>query len=750
MPVCCLKMRVKYGTITVYAKGDGKNFFDGKKAEIRYDSREILAEISGFAVNGTTLTWAENEKAEGYKVKINGNETSADKAEYVITERGYIVVEVKALGNGTTTADGEYVVACSGDFFLDDRYLADFTAGYEKLVDNDVNSTPDLISDYFIENYSAKFVEDGNYTEITLNELKWTAYGAIRVKFPNAAATGKYAIKYKVTGINGENLSVSNFRIIEREGGWVYEKGATTFDGNWAYAEVTLDEKAFGGLVFVFDGASVNGIKLSLDYIVKVEKLAAPGKITVENSSKTLSWDAVPDATAYEIVKDGEVWKTITETTVSCEGIGTFDVLGVRAVGGIGYETSEMTAAKITLSGDEWVEIAGSLKIVGHAYWTPGLIQLEFDKAGMNASETIDFGKLVIEANGERIAVTKFEYGNEVKFNVYANYPESYSGGVSTVVFKAGSVLIQNSKLYKIENDYTVVYNGSDWIALAGEINVNYVGWSSNTQIQINNLDLSYLEYGTVKFLGSISSNGAEITPVLTYHADPKTLDITGNYDLTSPRTIYLDGVSNTRDIGGYKSINVKKLKQGMIYRGGNPDDITENGLAAAIGLYGIKTQLDLRTAEEAEKRCAFGESVNYINVSGAYYIGGKTGLDFEDNKSVIANELRVFTEEKNYPVYFHCALGRDRTGTLAMLIEGLCGVSESDILLDYELSSLSVSGTKDKNKISYMINNLFKPTIEYIKGFGDGSLQSGCEKFLTSCGLTKTEINKIIEIMVA
>ena len=217
-----------------------------------------------------------------------------------------------------------------------------------------------------------------------------------------------------------------------------------------------------------------------------------------------------------------------------------------------------------------------------------------------------------------------------------------------------------------------------------------------------------------------------------------------------SPRTICLDGVSNTRDIGGYKSINGKKLKQGMIYRGGSPDDITESGLAAASGIYGIKTQLDLRTASEAEKGCPFGESVNYINISGAYYIGGKTGLDFESNKSVIADELRVFTEEKNYPVYFHCALGRDRTGTLAMLIEGLCGVSESDILLDYELSSLSVTGTKDKNKISYMINNLFKPMIEYIKGFGDGSLQSGCENFLITCGLTKTEINKIVEIMVA
>ena len=184
-----------------------------------------------------------------------------------------------------------------------------------------------------------------------------------------------------------------------------------------------------------------------------------------------------------------------------------------------------------------------------------------------------------------------------------------------------------------------------------------------------------------------------------------------------------------------------------MIYRGGSPDDITKDGLSAASKIYGIKTQLDLRTESEAEKGCSFGATVNYINISGAYYIGGKTGLDFEENKSVIASEVRVFAEEKNYPVYFHCALGRDRTGTLAMLLEGLCGISESDILLDYELSSLSEAGTKDKNKISYMINNLFKPTMDYIKGFGDGSLRSGCENFLLSCGLTKT---KITEIMVS
>ncbi len=34
------------------------------------------------------------------------------------------------------------------------------------------------------------------------------------------------------------------------------------------------------------------------------------------------------------------------------------------------------------------------------------------------------------------------------------------------------------------------------------------------------------------------------------------------------------------------------------------------------------------------------------------------------------------------------------------------------------------------------MINNLFKTAIEYIKGLGDGSLQSACENYPVTCGL--------------
>ena len=39
--------------------------------------------------------------------------------------------------------------------------------------------------------------------------------------------------------------------------------------------------------------------------------------------------------------------------------------------------------------------------------------------------------------------------------------------------------------------------------------------------------------------------------------------------------------------------------------------------------------------------------------------------------------------------VFFHCAVGNDRTGTLAYLLEGILGVSKNDRYNDYELSYL-------------------------------------------------------------
>ena len=56
--------------------------------------------------------------------------------------------------------------------------------------------------------------------------------------------------------------------------------------------------------------------------------------------------------------------------------------------------------------------------------------------------------------------------------------------------------------------------------------------------------------------------------------------------------------------------------------------------------------------------------------------------------------------------VIFHCHAGRDRTGTVAYLLEGILGVSESDRLDEYELTSLYKISDKGKGLRNYKVAN--------------------------------------------
>ena len=55
------------------------------------------------------------------------------------------------------------------------------------------------------------------------------------------------------------------------------------------------------------------------------------------------------------------------------------------------------------------------------------------------------------------------------------------------------------------------------------------------------------------------------------------------------PRTIYLEGVSNTRDAGGYYTVDGQyRIRQGMVYRGGKLEGITAAAKEKALKVYGF------------------------------------------------------------------------------------------------------------------------------------------------------------------
>ncbi|MBR5279835.1 MAG: tyrosine-protein phosphatase [Clostridia bacterium] len=111
---------------------------------------------------------------------------------------------------------------------------------------------------------------------------------------------------------------------------------------------------------------------------------------------------------------------------------------------------------------------------------------------------------------------------------------------------------------------------------------------------------------------------------------------------------------------------------------------------------------------------------------------------------------MRVFANLDNYPIYFHCAMGRDRTGTLAFVIEALLGASETDLRMDFELSALSVKGCAGYAVINgygdqrNAINNLYA----YIKTFQGADLAEKTENYLLGIGITAKEIQTIRNLM--
>lgn len=148
-------------------------------------------------------------------------------------------------------------------------------------------------------------------------------------------------------------------------------------------------------------------------------------------------------------------------------------------------------------------------------------------------------------------------------------------------------------------------------------------------------------------------------------------------------RFMQIDSVLNVRDVGG---INIK---QGLLYRGA---EINEEFVISDLGKKAVK-QLKIKTEVNLRKEAAYtgtvsaaGDEVRYKQLPYRPYL---EIFEEEHRKGVVAI-MEFLAEEENYPVYFHCLAGADRTGMIALYLRALLGESDEDILTDYELTSLS------------------------------------------------------------
>ncbi len=221
-------------------------------------------------------------------------------------------------------------------------------------------------------------------------------------------------------------------------------------------------------------------------------------------------------------------------------------------------------------------------------------------------------------------------------------------------------------------------------------------------------------------------------------------------------------GGRNCRDFGGWQTIDGKTIKYRKIYRGGrlnekwSPYPLNAQGEKEVL-FEGLGAELDLR----GESDVMFTPAVAGLDhCAPVIEQGGKTMLVKDAAKTKECFEFVLNSVRSGKPVHFHCSLGRDRTGTLGILLFGILGVREGDIAKEYELTyfapvgySVSISDQKSNPTPTFKNTRMswvYSDVVPYFWELaGDGTFAQGVEKYLLDvAGVPQEDIDEFRSLM--
>lgn len=197
------------------------------------------------------------------------------------------------------------------------------------------------------------------------------------------------------------------------------------------------------------------------------------------------------------------------------------------------------------------------------------------------------------------------------------------------------------------------------------------------------------------------------------------------------PRTVYIPGISNTRDIGGSVNSEGKRMLEGLVYRGNLLEPTKEEGKTEFKNNLGIITEIDLRGAGEGSANalslpnyysCAAGYDAVFADLEKTIPIDDYSNIanvsGINSNCLTFGNAIKAMANPDNYPVYFHCSVGRDRTGWMGICLDFLCGMSEDVALKNFILSLFSCAGAINKGNLEFY--NRFIRIRDYINTYDE------------------------------
>ena len=225
---------------------------------------------------------------------------------------------------------------------------------------------------------------------------------------------------------------------------------------------------------------------------------------------------------------------------------------------------------------------------------------------------------------------------------------------------------------------------------------------------------------------------------------DGKQTTETGSFKTAeSNRFISFKGVYNTRDIGGYDTVYGKKIKQGVLIRGTELDGLVESSYflqdVTETEPFHFVCDFDLRNSDlfnTPHYVSRLGENVKHHFYNSPMY----SSVFIKDQEKILKQIFTDLADPANYPMYLHCTYGADRTGTIVFLLQGLLGVSEEDMMTEYELTGFFIH--------DYISGESIRSLRSGMQGMRGNTINEKIESFMKeTVGITEEQIRSIRKI---
>ena len=233
---------------------------------------------------------------------------------------------------------------------------------------------------------------------------------------------------------------------------------------------------------------------------------------------------------------------------------------------------------------------------------------------------------------------------------------------------------------------------------------------------------------------------------LLAWQADPKTMN------REDPEYCEWCEDHAGEPVAKFLSASVKKARE-TVEKGGSPKVRKNNEMIAGrsrvegergayiLARFGIRSDIDLRSDKECYGMSGspLGDAVTWFHYPSRSY----AAMQDKAGKEAFTKVFRVFLDERNYPIDFHCIAGQDRTGAVAFILGALLGYDEDALCLDWELTGFWNRNTKFRHKERYDL---------LVKGFREkypaDTIQESVVKYVRDLGFTEADIAKFRSIM--